>query len=226
MSIPLFVADCDVLTRPENCKPDKNTNAPNIKDIKVTGLNSNSSWIISAMNGSESVALQGVGDITNTTEGYIELRAFKCSYVNISGNVESFDSDISCDLANNSGYNSADADKKEELMYAYQIPKITITKFLNEEVPKLGKNTFDPATGFESKQETQMERKFPYLTIYNNSSTALDINIESNGYFASPEYSIKATAKKGDASQVFTLSQDKGSEMELLKYGYYGNTTP
>lgn len=101
-------------------------------------------------------------------------------------------------------------------MYTYQLENISVNEFLDETKTKLG-------TG---KQETELERKMPYLTIFNPGNAIENVKFESSQNFSLPTYTITSTAKKGDASQVFALSQDKGSEMELLKYGYYGNTTP
>ena len=94
----------------------------------MSGLNTDSSWTITAMNGQQSVALQGSGAIARDSKGSIELKAYLCSYV-VGGNVEKFDSDEPCaesSHAKKTAYNSASENQKEELLYVYRIDNVSV----------------------------------------------------------------------------------------------------
>lgn len=188
-----------------------------MENIPATAL-ANLSWTISAMNGNENVTLQGTGAID---KGYVELKNYKCVYQDVVGNIQNADPDLGetnfpCESEKNnsqSWYSAyVSATTKEELMYTYQLENISVNEFLNETKTKLG-------TG---KQETKLERKMPYLTIFNPGNAIENVKFGSSQNFSLPTYTITSTAKKADASQVFALSQDKGSSLDILKFGYYG----
>lgn len=69
-----------------------------------------------------------------------------------------------------------------------------------------------------------MERSEPYLILYNQEGKKA-VSIESTKPFSLPQYTITATARKGDASQVFRFQEDKSRYYDSLKYGYYGTTS-
>ena len=212
--IPLFAGTDEVLSN-KSLKPLKWDETKPSTGLAVSGLNADSSWTITAMNGQQSVALQGSGANARDSKGSIELKAYLCSYV-VGDNVEKFDSDEPCAESSNpkkTAYNSASENQKEELLYVYRIENVSVKDFLDSSKEEFG-------TG---DQKTKLKRDFPYLIVYNNQNADLSgVQVTADSPFTLPKYQVTATATKGDASQVFRFSEDKSRVYDALKYGYYG----
>lgn len=56
----------------------------------------------------------------------------------------------------------------------------------------------------------------PFLILRNDGNVKQDITIISETPFSLPQYTIKATAKRGDASQTFQFSENRSKYFEIL----------
>ncbi len=220
--IPLFVADWEDLSN-ESMKPLKNDAVTPVSNVVVNWLNSDTYWTIVVSNGQESVALQGKGD--NFIEGRIDMKAYYCTYIDSSDNTKHFESDVPCLDNDNTtdpevvNYQNTQEDKREELLYSYEIKDVSVSDFLN--------NDDNHEFIVNANEKVKIQRKNPYLIIYNDSSNDLNnvvVDSKSDKKFALPRYTLTATATKGDASQIFRFSEDKGAVYDALKYGYYDPT--
>ncbi|NRH21299.1 hypothetical protein HOO68_04615 [Candidatus Gracilibacteria bacterium] len=151
------------------------------------------SWTIIAMDGLKSVALTGDGDINPLKNGIIRVQAVQC--YDSSGNLGIHPGDLDA-LGNCTGIYS-EALGGEAITYSYDTTE-SIASFLS------------------TKQD-------PYFVIQNSTLSDLSLNFSSTLPFSLPTISITATANKGDSSQVFKFTEDKGKYYDALKYGIYNN---
>lgn len=68
----------------------------------------------------------------------------------------------------------------------------------------------------ENHQENDLNISQPFLILRNNGSTEKTLTITSPKLFSLPQYTIKATAKRGDASQTFQFSENRSKYFEIL----------
>jgi hypothetical protein len=118
--VPLFAGTGTALTRFSKI-PSYETGAQNTTGLNVSGL-SELSWTITAMSGSESVAITGVGNIDSTTSGNIRIKASQCYAGTMRPGYDTW-SLIDCSTLDTSK-------NDEELFYIYDTPS-TIVAFLS-----------------------------------------------------------------------------------------------
>lgn len=146
--------------------------------------------------------------------------AYRCSYVDSADTLQNFESDVPCHKHDLHGQLFQNAEIQEELSYSYSIKNVSVADFLENNGD--AKDFIFPTDEGRNTATTSLERKNPYLILYNNSGVPLQgVTVESSEEFTLPEYTLTATATKGDASQIFEFSENKGAVYDLLKYGYF-----
>jgi len=207
--IPLFAATGTLLPWAIQSKnPSYNTGTQNTKGLSVSGI-SGLSWTITAMSGSESIAITGVGDISEWSQGSIRVKRSQC-YAGTARPWHNAGDTIPC-----SSFDASQGD--EELLYAYDNTG-TVDSFLRSD----GTVPFGTAPNI-----VRMTITDPYLIIYNSTSSTIFPKISSTTHFSLPTLTVRATATKWDSSQIFQFMEDKGKYYDALKYGVYNtNDSP
>ena len=164
--MPLFAGTGTILSglskNPSHETGTENTRELNISDIVLL------SWTITAMSGSESVAITGVGDISSSTSGNIRIKAIQCYRYDGSTVPPVNNSCRPDDIHQRNPTTGAYTATGEELQYAYDISD-TIANFLTR-------------------------KKDPYVVLYNPSTTARDIIFSSSTPFSLPTLTVRSTA--------------------------------
>ncbi len=166
--------------------------------LKVDGI-SGLSWSITAMSGSQSVSLWGVGNIDTTTNGSIRVKVSQC-YNKIDGSIK---------LCSNF------VDWDEEILYSYDNIG-SISDFLRSD----GTIEFGIAPN-----RVKMKITDPYFMLYNSDNVPRNILFTSTTPFTLPTLIVRSIATQWDSSQIFQFVDDKGKYYDALKYGVY-NTGP
>lgn len=187
--VPLFVGTGTILSGFSK-NPNYETGVDNTRGLNISGI-SGLSWAITAMSGSESIAITGVGDIGDTTLWKIRVKAIQCYDENGILGLHPTDLDS---LGNCTGVYS-DSQSWETVAYSYDVTE-SISLFLSTKID-------------------------PYFIIYNADNMAHDITFSSTTPFALPTLILRATASKWESSQVFQFVEDKGKYYDALKYGVY-----
>lgn len=235
LTIPLFIGTDDrIESSKESFKPNIWEKIKITEWLQIEGLDDNIHWTISATDeNGKNIWLQGKWNIDNSELWELQLTNYYCVYF-INGTKREFNSSIPCLEGTDTDATSYQmATDKEELQYSYKIQD-TVGNFFNMKkwntsefwkfvigTNEKGKPTKTPIQ--KEKKETFQLENF-YLILYNSNTSEKTITITSKTPFALPHFTIKATASKGDASQVFKFSEDKSRIFDALKYGYYDPT--
>jgi len=165
--------------------------------------------VIVAMSGSEAIGISGSGNIGRGTRGIVRLRTADCYYLR-------GEEAIKASSCNDTNYTSAPEDKREMLQYFYDTSG-KVWDFLAMD----GTRQF--GGGSNNNDQLKFQTDEAYLMIYNSASSTGTITVKGDTPFALPQYSIEASAKNGDALQIFRFSEDKSRYYDALKYGVYNN---
>lgn len=63
--------------------------------------------------------------------------------------------------------------------------------------------------------------KDPYLLVFNNSTTASQLSIDSDMPFTLPITKVLTEARKGNSMQSIEFSEDKSKYYDAIRYGIY-----
>lgn len=220
--IPLFVDEWEKLKEnsPKNNskKPEEKTSSIKVTQwLKISVLpDSNDSdliWSISATNennNSENYLNQNIimhwkWKIEENSKWKIQLNAEDCYKINWE-NVDKIDN---C---------TQDSVVDERIFYTFESDDIKIEDFLKENWKIEIKNKKWDWT--ENIEEFKISN--PYLILYNNWNTDLEIRIKSkeDTPFALPKRQVQATAQKWDASQIFSFNEDKNQYYQEMLNTY------
>ena len=197
--VPLFAATGSLLPLSIQSKnPEYETGVQNVSGLNISDI-SWLSWTITAMSGSESVAITGVGNIGPASQGSIRVKRIQC-YSKIDGSTKSC-SDL--------------VDWDEELLYTYDNLG-NLSDFLKSD------GTLDFGT---PPNQVKMKITDPYFILYNSTTSVISPKFVSSIPFSLPTLTLTSTATKWESSQVFQFVEDKSRYYDALKYGVY-NTTP
>lgn len=210
--IPLFVDEWEILEN-NSKKPEENTSKIEVTkwlQISITNTTNDSDliWSISATNENnndeikakssenylnQNIILQWKWKIEENSKWKIQLNAEDCYKINWE-NVDKID---------NCTQNSV---VDERVFYTFETKDIEIKDFLNGEIEENGKYAYKISN--------------PYLILYNNWTSPMQIEVKSNSPFALPKRQIQATAQKWDASQVFSFNEDKNQYYQEMLNTY------
>ncbi len=192
--IPLFASSGSLLPLSVSSRdPSYDSTVSNVSNLTVSGI-PYLSWTITAMSGSESIAITGVWDITTLSQGSIRIQAIQCYDRN--GTLWTHPADL--DDLGNCIWVYSDSQLWQTVAYSYDETKL-ISDFLSTKID-------------------------PYFILYNPNSTVIDITFSSTTPFSLPTLRLTATASKWDSSQVFQFVEDKSRYYDALKYGIYNTT--
>lgn len=213
--IPLFVDEWEKWndTTWDSKKPHLKTSKINPTEwlqIK-TNNNNNIAWSIIAENENsedfynKNIALQWKGEIVGGIDGKVRFKTALCIYEE-SGNIHKDEASDSRENNCEQNSNFTASSHKEVVEYDYE-KDISVEKFIKwEEI------------------DIEAKAKNPYLMITNIGNASENITIEATKDFTFPEKKITAIAKKWNASQVFTFSEDKSLYYQDLLTVYNDNT--
>lgn len=223
--IPLFVDEWEILEN-NSKKPEEKTSKIKItRWLKISTKNdSDLIWSISATNENNNDEI-----LAKLSENYlnqniilhwkwsdlswkIQLNAEDCYEIewdNVVSKKCDQIKDINEKIKNN---------KAEKIFYTFESDDIRIEDFLKENREIEIKNKkWDWTENIEKFKISN-----PYLILYNNWNTDLEIEIKSEEEtpFALPKRQIQATAQKWDASQIFSFNEDKNQYYQEMLNTY------
>lgn len=225
--IPLFVDEWEKLkensSKNNSKKPEENTSKIKVTkwlQISITNTTNDSDliWSISATNENnndeikakssenylnQNIILQWKWKIEENSKWKIQLNAEDCYKINWE-NVDKIDN---C---------TQDSVVDERIFYTFESDDIKIEDFLKENWEIEIKNKkWDWTENIEKFKISN-----PYLILYNNWNSLMQIEVKSNSPFALPKRQIQATAQKWDASQIFSFNEDKNQYYQEMLNTY------
>ncbi len=205
--LPLFVGNGDILSN-NSKNPSFNSGITQISQLQLQTTSSDISWSIVAMSGSENISIAGTGEINNATIGTMRLRGISC--YDTSGAEKPINIWLNPDWSCPSWYNA------EDITYFYDMTG-SVDSFLTSDTSPFWSN---PQTS------RKMDLKDPYLMVFNNSSSSVDLTISASTPFALPDITVTAESRKWNAMQSIRFYRDNSPYYDALKYGIYDTSPP
>jgi hypothetical protein len=193
--IPLFTADESLLPLATTSRnPTKTGATKNTNNLQVIVLDPSASWTITAMSGSESIAITGKWDIDAATDGTIRVRARQC-----------YDHSTGDEIVDCAGFDPSAGD--EELIYFYDVNE-SVQDFLSD---PLVKNPYFMLFNNAPIDPDDID----------GGMIMVQIESDPTHPFTDPALLIETESRKWESVQRYRMDLNKSKYYDALKYGTY-----